>query len=161
MTSVFAAPFRRILDVPESGAAMALVVALWQWATGTPFNLALSLVMVTAWIDYLAGSITAHALGEFKSGVAYSGFLSKLFGIVLVLLVRALELFVALTGVFDSNGALATAAAVSLVAVDIVSIAKHRARLGGEPIPFITAFTDWIQSSVIARLPGRKRDGAP
>jgi len=38
----------------------------------------------------LATTVTAHVLGEYKSGVAYTGFLSKLPGLVLVMVVRAL-----------------------------------------------------------------------
>jgi phage-related holin len=119
----------------------------------------LALVLVTAMVDYVAGTLTAHVLGEYKSGIAYTGFLSKLLGLVLLMVVRLLEGFVAITGFVDSRGALATAAAVSLIAVDIVSIAKHRARLGGEPIPFTTALTDWLQSAILEKLPGRKPKG--
>jgi phage-related holin len=163
LASVLASPFRRLLETPEAGALTALVVALWQWITGEPFHAALALVLVTACVDYMAGTVTAHVLGEYKSGIAYTGFLSKLLGLVLVLMVRALEGFIAITGFIDSNGAIATAAAVSLIAVDIVSIAKHRQRLGGEPIPFITALTDWIQTSILEKLPGKrpKGDNAP
>jgi phage-related holin len=160
LASVLGAPFKRLFDTPEIGAGAALLVACWQWITGEPFHAALALMLVTAAIDYIAGTVTAHVLGEYKAGIAYNGALSKLLGLVLVLIVRALEGFIALTGFLDSNGAIATAAAVSLIAVDIVSIAKHRQRLGGEPIPFITALTDWLQTAVLEKLPGRRKDGA-
>lgn len=162
VAGVLASPFRRIFETPEAGAATAVLVALWQWITGDAFHAALALVLVTALIDYMTGTVTAHVLGEYKSGIAYTGFLSKLLGLVLVLVVRALEGFIAVTGFLDSRGAIATAAAVSLIAVDIVSIAKHRQRLGGEPIPFVTALTDWIQSAILEKLPGKRaKDEAP
>ena len=156
MTALLLSPVRRLMETPESGAVTAVILALWQKMTGTPFGYALTLVIITTAIDYVAGSITAHSLKEYKSGLAYNGALSKILGLVLVLLVRALEGFVAKTSFFDTNGALATAAAVSLIAVDLVSISKHRQRLGGTPIPFVSALADWIQEAVLNKLPGRK-----
>ncbi len=157
VSTLLTSPFRRLSETPEIGVITATAMALWQYAAGEPFLLAMVLVMVTAFVDYIAGSVTAHRLGEWKSGLAYNGALSKLLGLVLVMLVRGLEGFLALTTFLDTNGALATAAAVSLITVDIVSISKHRSRLGGEPIPFVTALTDWIQSALLDKLPGKKK----
>jgi phage-related holin len=156
LSALFLSPFRRLAETPEGGMAAAGLAALGQWMIGGLFGVALLLVLATAFIDWLAGVVTAHRLHEYKAGIAYNGALSKLLGLVLVMLVRALEGFIAYAGLLDSNGWLATAAAVSLVAVDLVSIAKHRRRLGGEPIPFITALTDWLQASLIDKLPGRR-----
>jgi len=52
-------------------------------------------------------------------------------------------------GAGDGGARARDAAAVSLIAVDVVSIAKHRQRLGGEPIPCVTAPIDWVQSAIL------------
>lgn len=157
VSSIFASPVKRLLDTPEAGAATAALIALWQWTTGKPFNAAIALVIVTMVLDYIAGAVTAHRLGEYKSGIAYNGALSKIMGLVLILLVRGLEGFLSMTSFLNSNGSIATAAAVSLIAVDIVSISKHRQRLGGAPIPFIGTLMDWLQTAVIDKLPGNNK----
>lgn len=63
---------------------------------------------------------------------------SKVAGVLLVVVLRALEFVLARAGVPDPHGILAVVTAAALIYQDIDSIDHHRQTLGGRPIPVLT-----------------------
>jgi hypothetical protein len=73
-----------------------------------------------------------------------------------VLLVRLVEGWLYAHAFVDTRGGIATALTVSLIVVDLQSIAHHRESFGATPIPVLSQLLAWLQELFASsRIPGR------
>jgi hypothetical protein len=153
LSTVLLSPLRRLTETPEAGQALAVLVGIWQALTSSVFGSALALTILTGAVDYAAGVKAAKVAGNYQPGIAHAGAMGKITGIALLLIVRLFEGWVSATGFLETRGGIATALAVSLMAVDFQSIAHHRESFGARPIPFLSQLVDWLQRATAAKLP--------
>ncbi len=153
LIGVVLSPLERLGEVPVWGRIIALLLALCQFVATDAFGSAIAIVLLASVVDYCVGAYAAKARGEWKPELARSGAMGKVSGLGLLVLIRILEWFASAQGLIESNGALATLVAVSLIAVDLQSIAHHRESFGARPIPFLSALFKWIEQLLSSRLP--------
>jgi hypothetical protein len=153
LSAVLFSPVRRLGETPEMGQAMAVLVGIWQALTSSVFGGALALVLLTSVLDYIVGVKAAKVMGRYQPGIAHAGAMGKITGVLLLLIVRLFEGWVSATGFLETRGGIATALAVSLIAVDFQSIAHHRETFGARPIPFLSSLVAWMQNAAAGKLP--------
>jgi hypothetical protein len=146
---VFWSPIERI----DSAKIVALFGAFFQYLLTDAFAGAFFLVFVAGSLDFVIGVRAAKITNTFETARAHLGALGKMTGWALLWLIYALEFYVRAQGGPDLHGALATGAALSLLVVDLQSIAHHREELGGKPIPFLDDVFAWVQRFAMRKLP--------
>lgn len=146
-------PVGRLADAAPDVKVWGLAVALGQFIRGDLFTGAVLLVTVASAIDYLLGGRVARVQGVWNGDAARNGWVGKLSGILLCLLIRAFEGMLLAHADLNTHGALATGLAVSLFAVELQSIANHRESLGASPIPILSAILDWMQKMAGHKIP--------
>jgi hypothetical protein len=155
--SVFLSPLERL----ESAKVIAVIAACFQYLVSDAFAGAFVLVFIAGVADYLIGVRAARLLDQYNSLIAHRGWLGKMSGFCLLLMIRALEYYLRGQGL-DWHGAIATGIALSLFVVDLQSIAHHREELGAKPIPVLSSllswFQTWIQRMTEAKLPAAPAD---
>lgn len=156
LTTILSSPIDRILDSPVWARGLALLVGIWQFATNDAFAHICYLVVAAGVIDYWFGVKRARAFNLYDPSMAHRGALGKIAGVVLVLFVRVLEAWLQLAGIVNTHGVLATGLAVSLVAVDLQSVAAHREAFGAPPIPFLSALLGYLQRLASSKIPPGK-----
>lgn len=139
--SVFLSPLERL----ESAKVIAIIAACFQYLLTDAFAGAFVLVFVAGVADYRIGVKAAKLLKQYDPIAAHRGWLGKMSGFCLLLMIRALEYYLRGQG-FDWHGALATGVALSLFVVDLQSIAHHREELGAQPIPVLSSLLAWLQN---------------
>jgi hypothetical protein len=154
--TVLVSPVDRIVDSPLWARALALLIGGWQFATNAPFAVLCYLVVAAGIVDYWFGVKRAKLFHTYDPSLAHRGAMGKIAGVALVLFVRVLEAWLLLAGLIDTHGALATGLAVSLVAVDLQSVAHHREAFGAPPIPFLSALLEYLQRLASSKIPPPK-----
>lgn len=116
----------------------------------------LLILCLSGLMDYYFGRAVAKAEGKYSPAVAHAGFIGKVAGVALVVLVRALTW--SFHPFYDTKGAVATALCVGLVVVDLESIHYHRVKLGSKPVPGFSHAVDFLKTIADRILLPRKRD---
>jgi hypothetical protein len=158
---VLASPLERLDDAPLWGRVLAALGFVWQLLRSDRFAGAAALVVLCGVVDYFVGVRAATSQGRYDPRVAHAGAMGKMSGILLLLLVRAVEGWLLAQSFLDTKGGIATALAVSLIAVDLQSIAHHRETFGARPIPVISNILGWLQALAASRVPDERRVGPP
>lgn len=143
--SALLSPFVRLDDAPTWGKMLGAVVALVKLAIGAPLTQLLLLLVAVSGLDYLLGAEVARQKGTYNPDVARAGALGKGVGATLCLIVWALEGVIASADLPSTGGALATALAVALLAVELESFDAHRERLTGKPTPLLRPILDFLR----------------
>lgn len=151
-------PFDRLGDTPRWGVFGASFAAAWQYAITDIFTTALFLIVLSGMFDYLLGVRAAKLRRAYDSEIAHAGFLSKISGVGLMMLVRIAEQWMLSAGVVDTHGWIAAALTLSLFAVDLESIQAKREELGGRPIPALGSFTTMLHNLITRTPPSPKTD---
>jgi hypothetical protein len=157
VAKALASPFRRLEeDVHAGGWCAASIAATCQFLTSDAFFVALWLsIAASAW-DYFAGVRLAKHRGTYSSQLAHAGWMGKVSGIVLLMLVRVLEAWVTRFVGFDSHGYIATALGVGLVIAEFRSIVHNRAEWGAQPIPVLGQLLDFFDSLSASLIPAKR-----
>jgi len=151
---VLLTPVERAADVPAWGKLLALAAAAYSWLRSDMFAGALLLTIVAAAFDYWVGVKAAKHTDTYDPGLAHGGAMSKVSGVLLLLLLRGAEAWaLSQVGVADTRGAVATAVAVSLFTVDLQSIAHHRESFGAPPIPVLSKVFAWLHAVAGGKVP--------
>src|SRR5689334_10466005 len=105
LLSVFVSPIARL----DSAKVVAAIAAAVQFVITDAFAGAFILVFVAGVADYWIGVKAARAQvpSAYDSAIAHRGWLGKMSGFVLLLLIRALEFYVQGQGLPTTHGALA------------------------------------------------------
>jgi hypothetical protein len=120
-------PLKRLEDDVRAGGWLAApVVALWQLATRDAFTVILTISLLASAWDYFAGVRLAKHRNRYNSTLASAGMWGKISGVALLLLVRALELWVNWFGELHTNGYIATGLTFALTVAELRSIAHNR-----------------------------------
>lgn len=150
-------PIRRLEDdVHAGGWLMAMTGGLWQLATQGAFaRLVWIAVVASAW-DYFAGVRLAKHRGTYNNALAHAGWMGKVSGVVLILVLKLLEDWVVSYGGVDTKGVAATALTFALLVAELRSIAHNRQGWGAQPIPVLSPLLDWFDSLASAMIPARR-----
>ena len=160
--TVLSSPVRRLDETPVWGGIVATIAAVWQAAVHDLFASSLVIVLIAGVADYCVGVKAArHAGHPYNARVAHAGVMGKISGVILLFLLRLVEWWASTHGLVETNGAVATAVAVSLVCVDLQSIATHRESFGARPIPVLSQVLTWLQQLALSRIPGFNAQPAP
>lgn len=146
------APIDRLSLLPPWVKLTAILAALVQYIEHDAFGFALFILIASGVFDYYYGVKAARYLGKYDPMLAHAGAMGKLGGVLLLFLVRLIEHYIHVQGLLDTHGAAATAVAVSLIAMDIQSVAHHRESFGARPIPILSALLSRFQSVVSAKV---------
>ena len=146
--SVFYSPLERIDSSSNWAKAFGFLAGAYQYIRNDAFLSALVLVALIGVVDYVLGIKAARSKGiPWNRDVAYRGAMGKISGLILLGLLRTVEHWLYLQAIVPhTRGMFATAIAISLVAIDLQSIAQHRETFGAQPIPVLGAFLAWLQS---------------
>lgn len=147
--AVFWSPLGRL----ESAKLIAVLAAIAQYLMTDAFAGAFILVFVAGLMDYRIGVRSAKLMKLYDPLIAHRGWLGKMSGFCLLLLIRALEFYLHGQGFLDTHAALATGVALSLFAVDVQSIAHHREELGLQPIPALGDLISFVQRFARSKIP--------
>lgn len=142
------APFYRLETTPAWGKELAVLGSIVQFIRHDTFTGALLLLFGSSVIDYIIGVKVAKIEGSYMPIVAHRGMMEKITGLILVLILRAFEHFLELQDVLNTRGILSSGVALSLLAVEIQSIAHHREILGGRPIPILSTILERLQAAI-------------
>jgi phage-related holin len=147
------APVDRLLDAPGWAKGIAIIAALVQYIETDAFGGTLTLVVVTGIIDFYVGTKAARWLGVYDPRMAHAGAMGKVTGVLFLLITRLMEHFLFTESLLNTRGAVATAIGMSLVLVDLQSIAHHRETFGATPIPVLSQCLDLLQRIIRAKIP--------
>jgi hypothetical protein len=150
-------------DVHTGGWISATFGAAWSFVTGDIFTGILAIAMLSGAWDYFAGVRLAKHRGTYNSALAHAGWMGKISGIALVLLVRILEAwavrFVRFDGhgwSFDTYGSVSAALGLGLVIAELRSIAHNRSEWGAPPIPVLNQLLAFFDSLAASWIPARR-----
>jgi hypothetical protein len=154
-SAVLLSPFDRLESGPLWSRVVGACAAIYQYLRTDAFSSALLMVVAVGIVDYWLGVKAAKSTKPptYDPVVAHRGAMGKLSGVLLLFLVRILEGFVNAQGWGNTHGAVATAIAMSLFAVDLQSISHHREEFGAQPIPVLGAVLAWAQRIASGRVP--------
>ena len=150
------APFDRILDAPHAPGwswLAALLGAGVSYLMTDVFTSALGLIICSSGLDYVVGVRAAKARKAYDPEIAHAGFLSKVSGVALMMLVRMLEDWMMRQDLVNTGGWIAAALTLSLFAVDLESIQAKREELGSRPIPGLSTLTAFLNAQIARVLP--------
>lgn len=152
------APLQRIDTTPVWGQVLSAAAMAWTVVTHDMFAGALVLVLISALFDYWIGVKAAKFKGLYDSHRAHAGVSSKMSGILLLMMIRLAEFWGGQHVLLNTKGAIATAVAISLFAVDVQSISHHREEMGASPIPVLGRVIALLQGLASSKVPGPPTD---
>jgi len=147
LPAFFYSPVDRILESPVWAKSLAGAGAVYQYVRADAFLSALFLVAVVGVVDYILGIKAARSKGiPWSRELATRGAYGKISGWILLGLVRAVEHWLYLQQLIPQNsrGMFAIAIGISLILVDLQSIANHRESFGAKPIPGLS----WVFAQI-------------
>lgn len=153
LIDVLMSPVERLVTAPPWAWCVGMCATAFQVLSKDIFSGAIILVFIVGIVDYLFGFKAAKLRGDYQPSLAHAGAMGKISGLILLLVLRLIEGWLWLTNIIDTGGIVATAVAVSLIAVDIQSIAHHRESFGAKPIPVLSQALAWIQNIFTSRIP--------
>lgn len=153
LVDVLASPVDRIQSTPPWAWCVGACAAAFQLVKEEAFVGAIMLVFIVGVFDYVVGVKAARMNREYNSDIARAGAMGKMSGLILLLLLWLIEHWIRVIGVIDTGGMVATAVAVSLIAVDLQSIAHHRESFGAKPIPVLSQVLNWLQDVFTNKIP--------
>lgn len=159
LRSIGVTPLLRLWEAPAEGKLVGAVASAAGYLLGAPFVLLTLLLCAVGLLDYLLGAAIARGAGRYDSHVARMGALGKASGVLLVLIIRAIEAVIAVAGLVDTQGALATALGVVLLVVELESYDGHRETLTGRPTPLLRPMLDMLRGLAQGLLPGTRKAG--
>lgn len=137
------APFERLFEAPLYAKLLATVSGALSILQSDILTLILIALMGASIWDTIVGRAAAKKRGEMVDAqTARAGFLTKVTGLVLVLLIRFFEYWGEaneIPGLGALNGSLAAGVSVALFVMELESIEGHRVSLGARPIPGFSA----------------------
>jgi hypothetical protein len=147
LSAVLYSPIDRIESGPLWAKMFAAGAGVYQYVRADAFLSALLLVIVVGVVDYVLGTKASTSKGiPWDRKLATRGAYGKISGWLLLGLVRLVEHWLYLHALIPhSRGVFATVIAISLVAIDLQSIADHRETFGATPIPVLSAVLVWLQ----------------
>lgn len=145
LCAAFLSPIGRLDEAPVWGKIAAGLLAGLQLVLGAPLLQLLLLLSAMSLLDYLLGAEVARRRGEYDPHLARAGMIGKASGVVLAFVVWVSEVILANAGLVDTHGALATALAVALLAVEIESYDRHREALTGKPTPLLRPVLEFLR----------------
>lgn len=151
-----AAPVDRLLDMPPWAQLLALLGGVAQFVQHDTFGGALAMIMFSGVVDYWCGVKASRYLGVYDPKMAHAGAMGKITGILLLLITRLMEHLLFTEGLINTHGSVATSIAVSLILVDLQSIAHHRETFGASPIPVVSKGLGFVRAVLEAKFPGAK-----
>ena len=161
LLAILTSPVRRLDEIPVWGGITATAAAMWQLAVDDLFASSLVIVLVAGVADYCVGVKAARHANRYDARAAHAGAMGKMSGLILLFLLRLLEWWASSHELVTTNGAIATAVAVSLICVDLQSIATHRESFGARPIPVLSQVLNWLQQLALSRIPGFNAQPVP
>lgn len=154
LSAVLFSPWERIESSPAWAKAFGLSAGVLQYVRNDAFLSALCMVFVIGIVDYILGVKAARMTKSYDPVIAHRGAMGKLSGLILICLIRMVEHFLFIQGLVPAtHGMVATAAAISLFAIDLQSIAHHREEFGAQPIPVFGTVFAWLQRLATSKLP--------
>lgn len=155
------APIGRLEDAPVWTWITATIAAAVQLVQELPLLGLLILLTFVSFLDFLLGSEVARRNKTYDPALARAGVVGKASGVLLVLIVWAVEELLAAAGLIDTRAMLATALTILLLAVEIESFDAHREALTGKPTPLIRPLIDFLRGVAEGAFPraARKRGG--
>lgn len=151
-----AAPVDRLLDLPPWAQLLALLGGMVQYIEHDTFGAALTMVVVSGVVDYWCGVKAAKYLMVYDPQMAHAGAMGKVTGVLLLLIMRLLEHLIFTEGILNTHGAISASIGISLMLVDLQSIAHHRETFGAAPIPIMSRCLELVRTVLEAKLPGPK-----
>ena len=97
------------------------------------------ILLGTNFCDWLAGRHAARATRTFDRTKSRNGLVGKALQMVILLALRSLEYVLTITDLPSTLGLVSAALALALIVEDIESLERHLVRLGGSPIPGLSA----------------------
>lgn len=150
-------PIARLAEVPLWGYLGGAAVAAFQALVADAFSPLLLILIASHWLDYRLGcAVAVHVRHNFTEARSYTGRLSKMSGIALLLLIRIAEAWLSGYGFTETGGMVAAALGFGLLIQDVRSIERKRVELGAGPIPGLSAILatlDTLQQRVLTSLP--------
>lgn len=147
------APLDRLADAPSWGRIFAVAGACLTYLVTDVFTTALFLIVASGAFDYMLGVRAARIRKAYDAQIAHAGFVSKISGVALMMLVRMLEAWLTQAGIVETRGMIAAGLTLSLFAVDLTSIQDKRVELGGRPIPGLSSLTTFLNGIITRYLP--------
>jgi fluoride ion exporter CrcB/FEX len=146
-------PTRKLLELPGLAKATAAASFVWQYVSTDMFGGALAISMLASLLEYLFWVSASKKAGEFTMATARANVVSKLAGISLALLIRVIEAWAEVHKIISTHGGLGTAVAVSLIAIELQSLAHHRETFGGKPLGVVNLISGWLAKWAESRVP--------
>lgn len=159
-----AVPFIRLAEAPSWSKALGFIGAMLSYLVYDLFGGFLLVALIPATLaDFYFGTVVAKRRDPsdpryYDPRRSSAGWNGKLAGLLLLMLVRAVEWWAARHGFLDflggdTNGAIATALAVGLFGAELESIEHHRIALGSGPIPGLSHLTALLRRVWVGRIP--------
>lgn len=156
-------PLERVWDSPPWAKALAGITIAIEFLVGSPFVIALGLLIVCSGADYLMGSTLAAMDGRRDPHIARAGLIGKGSAVALVLLVWIMEAGV--WRIANNTGAtlppwiigiLSAALALFFALDELDSFAEHRERITGKPTPLIRPILNALRAAVERLVPSSR-----
>lgn len=154
MIAIVKASLHRLVDMTPSAWLAGMLLGAAQAIIGDVFSYLVLLVAAAAVVDWYFGGLAANSRGEYSSARSNAGWQSKLASLLLILLVRGFEGWLAKAGYANTHGVGATVIAVGYFTADLRSTNKHIQALGGSGVPFLTQLLDAVDAGVKRLIPG-------
>lgn len=144
LVTVLTAPVQRLMNTSLGERIFGVISAIIGFLLTDAFTLVTMLLVASGTADTIYGRALHKQLDNYDQQKAEIGLLSKVMGIVMVLLIRGFEGWwsrVIVDGPFDgwhTAGFLSMAVAVTLFVHDLKSIQEKRVRFGQPPLPVLT-----------------------
>ena len=101
-------------------------------------GVAVSILILFMLADYITGLVAAGINGELNSRIGWTGFVRKVFILVLVGLIYALEFAAGYYADFDIfGGFIGDGAAFAYIAIELISITENGVKMGAPMPPFV------------------------
>lgn len=164
LAAMITAPLSRLRDISPTGWLVSLSGGLISLVRDEMFIGILLLASIASWIDYYLGVKAARFGNRYNPALAHAGAVSKVSGILQLLILRAFEEWLSVHVMhFDSRGLLASVVAMAIFAADLGSWQSHREELGARPIPVLTSLLRLVHDksdAILSAAFGVQRDRA-
>lgn len=146
-------PVERLAQAPWYAKLVGVLAAVVEFVAGDPFTQLMLLYGGICLFDLLLGSEVAHKEDRWNGHAFRAGAVGKVAGLMLVMVIRALEAVIANAQLVDTHCAISFGLAIILIVVELESFDRHKEALTGRPTPFIRPALSMLRSLGQGTLP--------